>query len=161
MNISDEIERLRQLRDQGALNDEEFARAKQRVLGDALPPEAAAAGAGSDSLEQQARDWALFLHLSQLLGFMVPLGGLIAPLLIWQVKKDELPALDAHGKLVMNWVLSALIYTIVAGLLSLIVIGIPLLIIVLVLGVVFPIVGGIKASNGELWPYPLSIPFLK
>jgi len=30
-----------------------------------------------------------------------------------------------------------------------------------VIGVVFPIIGGIKANNGQLWKYPLSIPFLK
>lgn len=159
MSIADEIERLHQLKAQGAITDEEFTQAKQRLLSDALPPDVPAGPA--DSPGRQTLDWALFLHLSQLLGFLVPLGGLIAPLLIWQIKKDELPALDAHGKVVMNWVLSALIYTVVAGLLSLLVIGIPLLIIVLLLGVVFPIIGGVKASNGELWPYPLSIPFLR
>jgi phage shock protein C len=32
MNIADELERLRALRDSGALSDEEFSRAKSRVL---------------------------------------------------------------------------------------------------------------------------------
>jgi len=44
--------------------------------------------------------------------------------------------------------------------LSLVVIGIPLLLAVLVLTIVFPIIGGVKANNGELWRYPLSIQFL-
>ncbi len=160
MTISDEIERLSQLKARGAITEEEFIQAKQRVLSDALPPGEPKPKPKPIDTEQQAKDWALFLHLSQLSGFLIPFGGLIAPLLIWQLKKDAVPGLDAHGKLVMNWVLSALIYTIVAGLLTLIVIGLPLLIIVLILGVVFPIIGAIKASNGERWPYPLSIPFL-
>jgi uncharacterized Tic20 family protein len=157
MNIADDIERLHRLRESGAITEEEFVQAKQRVLSGALPevPPAPA------SIERQTREWAMLLHLSQLLGFLVPLGGLVAPILIWQLKKAELPGLDAHGKVVLNWVLSALIYFLVAALLTLIVIGIPALIALVMLVVVFPIIGGVKAGNGELWQYPLSIGFLK
>ena len=35
-------------------------------------------------------------------------------------------------------------------------IGIPLLVILFSLSIIFPIVGGTKASNGEAWNYPLS-----
>ena len=83
-----------------------------------------------------------------------------APVVIWQLKKAEMPDVDDHGKVVVNWMLSELIYLVVAGILV-VLIGIPLLIAVVVTGIVFPIVGGIKASEGELWRYPLSIPFLK
>lgn len=160
MTIADEIERLSRLRESGAITEDEFAQAKQRVLNAALTPEHGRTPPAAD-VEQQTREWGMFLHLSQLLGFLVPLGGLIAPILIWQLKKTELPGLDAHGKVVLNWVLSALIYFVAAGLLSLIVIGIPLLLVLAVLSVVFPIIGGVKANNGELWRYPLSIQFLK
>ena len=27
--------------------------------------------------------------------------------------------------------------------------------------IIFPIIGAIKASEGEVWPYPLSIPIFK
>ncbi len=160
MTIADEIERLNRLKEAGAITDEEFTQAKQRVLGGRLPPEGASAPLRGD-MERQTREWAMFLHLSQLLGFLVPLGGLIAPILIWQIKKPELPGLDAHGKVVLNWVLSVLIYCLVAALLTVILIGVPLLIALLVLAIVFPIIGGVKANDGELWRYPLSIPFLR
>lgn len=39
------------------------------------------------------------------------------------------------------------------------VVGKFVLLAVAILGIVFPIMGGIKASNGELWKYPMSIPF--
>jgi uncharacterized Tic20 family protein len=39
-------------------------------------------------------------------------------------------------------------------------IGIPLLWALLVVGIIFPIIGGIKANDGVLWKYPLSISFL-
>jgi hypothetical protein len=159
MTIAEEIERLHRLRETGAITDEEFHLAKQRVLSDALPPEDAATPPLDP--ERQTRQWAMLLHLSQLLGFLVPLGGLVAPVLIWQLKKDALPGLDAHGKVVLNWVISELIYILAASLLVLVVIGAPLLIVLLVLGAVFPIIGAVKANDGELWRYPLSIEFLK
>jgi uncharacterized protein len=113
------------------------------------------------SLEQQTRQWALFLHLSQLAGYIIPMAGLIVPIVIWQVKKTEMPGLDAHGKVVTNWIISALIYAAVSIILMFVLIGVSLLIAVAILGVIFPIIGGIKASNGEVWPYPLTIKFLK
>ena len=38
----------------------------------------------------------MFLHLSQLLGMVVPGAGLVVPIVLWQTHKDKIPALDAH-----------------------------------------------------------------
>jgi len=105
--------------------------------------------------------WALFLHLSQFAGYIVPFAGWIAPILIWQLKKTEMPALDAHGKVVANWIISEIIYFAVGFLLVFVVVGIPLLIVLFVLGIIFPIIGAIKAGDGIVWKYPLSISFFK
>ena len=115
----------------------------------------------ADPLEQQTRLWGLILHLSLYAGYVVPLAGLVAPVIIWQLKKGQLPGLDAHGKVVVNWILSAILYT-VAGLILMVVgIGFLVLFALAICSVVFPIVGAIKAHNGELWRYPLSIRFLR
>jgi uncharacterized protein len=148
MNITDELEKLRQMHSSGALSDEEYAKAKERLLSNPQAPD----------IEQQTRQWAMFLHLSLLLG--LSLVGFVVPIVIWQVKKAELPELDRHGKIVVNWIISSLIYGFVSFILAFVLIGIPLLILLGVLTVVFPIVGGIKANNGEVWRYPLSIRFL-
>jgi len=103
----------------------------------------------------------MFLHLSQLANILIPLAGVIAPIVIWQMKKDEIPALDAHGKMIVNWLISSVIYGIVSVILSIVMVGILGLIALGIMGVVFPIIGGIKANNGELWEYPLTIKFLK
>jgi uncharacterized Tic20 family protein len=103
----------------------------------------------------------LFLHLSQLLNFVIPFAGIIAPIVIWQMKKDEIPALDAHGKMIANWMISALIYSAVSFVLAFVLIGFLGFIALAVVGVAFPIIGAIKAYNGELWEYPLTIKFLK
>ena len=101
------------------------------------------------------------LHLSTFAAYLVPIAGILAPILIWQMKKDEIPNLDAHGKIVVNWLISAIIYIAISLLLILVFIGIPMLLVMSVLMIVFPIIGGLKAGNGELWPYPMSIRFFK
>jgi uncharacterized protein len=103
----------------------------------------------------------MFLHLSQLANLVLPPAGIIVPIVIWQIKKDEMPALDAHGKMVVNWLISSLIYGIISGILVLVVVGIFFLLALGILGIVFPIIGAIKANNGEYWEYPLTIKFLK
>lgn len=113
------------------------------------------------SSEQECRNWAMVLHLSQLAGFVIPFAGLIAPIVIWQVKKPTMPSIDPHGKMVANWLISLLIYGSVAMLLSFILIGIPLVMALTVLAIIFPIIGGIKANEGEVWRYPLTILFLR
>jgi uncharacterized Tic20 family protein len=113
----------------------------------------------SISERPQLRQWALILHLSQFAGYVVPLAGWIAPIVIWQIKKTDIPGLDAHGKVVANWILSMLIYCSVSGVLMFLLIGFPLLIMFALLGIIFPIIGALKADNGILWKYPLSIPF--
>jgi uncharacterized protein len=114
-----------------------------------------------DPDEQQARQWAMFLHLSQLAGYIIPLVGLIAPIIIWQTKKEEYPILDEHGKIVINWIISELIYGAICSVLLFVIIGFPMLMILGILAVVFPIIGGIKANNGELWRYPMTINIIK
>jgi uncharacterized protein len=156
MNVADELQKLQQLHDSGGISAEEFAQAKAKLL--AAPAGGLDSLFGSGDKEQQTRQWAMFLHLSQLAGFVIPVAGLIVPIVIWQIKKAELPGIDAHGKIVMNWIISALLYAIA---LAVTVVGLFLVPVVLVLAIVFPIIGGIKANNGEVWKYPLSIPFFK
>lgn len=105
----------------------------------------------------------LFIHLSQLANLVIPPAGIIAPIIIWQVKKEEVPALDAHGKMITNWIISSIIYwAISVVLLFVFLIGLIPMIGLMIAGIVFPIIGAIKANNnGELWEYPLTIKFLK
>lgn len=167
MSVADELQKLHQLYQAGAINDHELAQAKAKLLSEASEPQpvplasGGVSGADSEGRERQARQWAFLLHLSVLTGFVVPLAGLIVPIVIWQLKKDELPGIDAHGKNAVNWIISEIIYAAVCGILAFMVVGIPLLIALAVVGVVFPIVAAIKANNGEVWEYPLTITFVK
>lgn len=111
--------------------------------------------------DKETRTWAMILHLSMLSGLVVPLAGLIVPIVIYLLKKDELPGLVPHGHVVFNWMISAVIYAIISMILMIVIIGGFLLMALALVSLVFPIIGGVKASEGEVWPYPLSIKFFK
>jgi len=110
---------------------------------------------------QEERQMGMFLHLSGLaFAFIFPIG-IILPIILWQTQKDKMPALDAHGKMTANWMISATIYGIASFILMFVLIGFLTGLAVWLLAIIFPIVGGIKANNGELWEYPLTIKFIK
>ncbi len=112
-------------------------------------------------MDQQTRQWSMFIHLSVFAGYLIPMAGLVLPIILWQIKKEELPGVDAHGKMVTNFILSMIIYSVVSAVLMVVFIGFFMLIALSVVGIVFPIIGAIKANNGEFYQYPLVIPFFK
>lgn len=107
------------------------------------------------------RQMGLFLHLSQFANVIFFPLGIIAPIVIWQTQKDKIPALDAHGKMVTNFMISMTIYAFVTFILMFVLIGFLLLPVLAIIGIVFPIIGAVKANNGEFWEYPLTIKFLR
>ena len=110
---------------------------------------------------QEEKQMGMFLHLSQLINIVLPPAGVVVPIVIWQIKKDEMPALDAHGKMAVNWIISSFIYMIVSVVLMLVLVGFLTAVAVAIMSVVFPIIAGVKANNGEFFDYPLTIKFLK
>jgi uncharacterized Tic20 family protein len=177
MSLPDEIQKLRELHQSGALTDAEFASAKAQLLqgggstgpppmpsaavGYAAPVPAGSPGVAPLSRETATRQWALILHLSQFAGYLVPLAGFVAPIVIWQIKKKELPGLDAHGCHATNWVITEVIGFLICIPLCFIFIGVPLLIGLAIVGIIFPILAALKANEGEAWRYPLSFTFFK
>jgi uncharacterized Tic20 family protein len=153
MSLADEIQKLNDLKQSGAISEQEYQDAKESLLVQIRPAEPRPA--------LDVNSWGLFIHLSQFFTYIIPLAGLIIPLVLWQVKKDESAIIDRHGKIVMNWILTEFVLLLIIVPLCFILIGFPLLFILGVLGIVFPIIGAIKAGNGEVWPYPCSIRFLK
>lgn len=104
------------------------------------------------------RTWCVACHLSALAGFVVPaFGHVLGPLIVWLTKRGESSEIDAHGKEALNFQISMLIYNLVAGVLCLLLIGFALLAVLHILNVVFVILAAIKASEGQMYRYPLTI----
>ena len=162
VNISEEIEKLGKLKADGLMSDEEFAQAKAKLMekgAESPPPMVDSSPARTTPVN--VNQWSMFIHLSQLANFVVPLGGVVAPIVLWQIKKGESAIIDQHGKNVTNWLISCLIYAVGCLVLSIIVIGIFMGIALAIVSIVYAILGGIKANNGEVWKYPGTIQFLK
>jgi uncharacterized Tic20 family protein len=119
-------------------------------------------------LSSEERMWAMFGHLSALTGLLTGgIGYIVGPLIIWQVKKDTMPFAASEAKEALNfnisWLLWALILGAVTFVLMLFFIGVLLLPVLVGLGiawVVFSIIGGLKASEGKPYRYPLTIRFI-
>ncbi len=107
--------------------------------------------------DQEARNFSIFAHLGGFAGYFIPFGNILAPLVIWVLKRDASPFVDHHGREALNFQISITIYAIVSGLLILVLVGILLLPLVLLFDVVMMIVGAVKASNGEHFRYPLTL----
>ena len=110
------------------------------------------------STSTSVRTWCILAHATALVGFLVPVAGhIVGPLIIWLAKRQDSPEIDAHGKASMNFQISMLIWNCVAAILIIVLIGIPLLILLHILNIIFVIVASIQASEGKLYRYPLAI----
>ncbi|ODU48144.1 DUF4870 domain-containing protein [uncultured Aquimonas sp.] len=129
----------------------------------AQPPEPPA-GLSPDNSEKQ---FALFVHLSALLGFFIPLGNIIAPLVMWQIKKNESAFIDDQGKEAVNFNLTLLLVGLALVLLTLITFGlgalltVPLGLALCVAWLIFAILAGIKANEGIAYRYPYILRLIK
>ena len=108
----------------------------------------------------ELNQFCMFMHLAQFAGLIVPIANIVLPIVMWTTNKDKSELIDQHGKHILNWMISSFIYfcklyfnvchnwcfTIFA---------------VAICSIIFTIMGAIKANNGEVYKYPLSITFIK
>lgn len=121
------------------------------------------------SPESQARMWNMLCHLSALLCLIgIPFGNVLGPLIVWQIKKNEFPSVDVHGKASVNFQISVSIVLICGAMLAFLLhffcIGFLLFPIVGLIGlgaIILAIIAGIKANNGEDFKYPWSLELIK
>jgi uncharacterized Tic20 family protein len=105
---------------------------------------------------KEARQWAMFCHLSALLGIWIPFGTLIGPLVIWQLKRESDPFIDAQGKEALNFQITVAIASAISLLLMIVVIGFFLFGLVAIGALVLTIIAGVKANEGQPYRYPFS-----
>ena len=121
----------------------------------------------------EERQWAMFAHLSALLGAILTgaFGGgwgcFIGPLVIWLVKKDTMPFVADQAKEALNFNITVAIALVVLVLLSVMTLGIGLIIAIplwVVIGIawlVLTIIGAIKANEGVPYRYPFALRLIK
>lgn len=139
---------------------------------------------------QNEQSTAALMHISQMVKYLFPFGGIIVPLIIWSSKRHQSKFLDDTGKSVLNFNISMILYFLIAiiillvgavvfginyaidvethgeeyvpvGLITYVLIGVGILVFAWLIEFILTIIAALKASNGEVYEYPLSIKFLK
>lgn len=111
---------------------------------------------------REGRQTLMLTHLSQLLDLVTGFGGLIVPLVIWTTNRDKINNMDEHGKSIINFQLSMLLYAFICiPMILLLGLGIIGLIVIGIMCLVYPIINALKANRGEFPNYPFSIQFIK
>ncbi|MDA1195590.1 MAG: DUF4870 domain-containing protein [Planctomycetota bacterium] len=118
------------------------------------------AGAAQPGLTKDERTWGMLAHLLALSGYVVPLGNIIGPMVVYFVKKDESEFVKQEAKESLNFQISVFLYMIVSAVLIIVLIGILLLIAVGIWALVMVILASIKANEGKPYRYPFTIRFI-
>lgn len=132
------------------------------------PPPPLSSGAPS----QEERQWAMFAHLSALLGGLLTsaIGGwgfFLGPLVIWLMKKDTMPFVADQAKEALNFNITVSAIFVILLILSFLTLGLGFLItvpIMLVIGLaalVLIIMAAIKANEGVAYRYPFAVRLIK
>ena len=111
------------------------------------PPPPPAQNSGDDHL------WIVFSHISLLLGV-----GILIPLIVYLIKKDESEQIAHHSREALNFHLSIIIYSTVCAITC---IGIPLIFVITIGGIVLSIIAAIKSSEPVPYRYPLTLRLVK
>jgi len=111
--------------------------------------------------EAEERKWAMFAHIGTFSSMFVPLGNIIAPIVIWQIKKNESAFVVEQAKESLNFQISLMIYALISFLLVFIIIGFFMLFALILFSLIIVIVAGVKANDGEHYRYPMTIRLVK
>jgi hypothetical protein len=129
------------------------------------------APAGAPSAEE--KQWAMFAHLSALLGGIVTsgwagnVGFFVGPLVIWLMKKDTMPFVNDQAKEALNFAITISLACLALLLLTLLTLGIgalltiPLMVVIGIVALVFIVIAAIKANEGVAYRYPFALRLVK
>ena len=136
-------------------------------------PTSSPATATAVSTSADERQWAMFAHLSALLGGLVTsgwggsVGFFIGPLIIWLMKKDTMPFVDDQAKEALNFAITISIACVALVMLTILSLGIgllltvPLMMAVGIAALVMIIIAAIKAHEGVAYRYPIALRLVK
>lgn len=107
--------------------------------------------------DKDQRTWGMLAHFSPLAGFVVPLGGLIAALVLWQIKKDQAPFVAEQARESLNFQLTVLIAVLACIPLLFVVVGMLLIPALGIAQFVLALIAGLRANEGQPYRYPLTL----
>jgi uncharacterized Tic20 family protein len=126
-----------------------------------VPQPAPQTPAPVSDIPQPVRTMGMLCHLLALSGLIVPMGSIVGPLVIWLIKKQEHPFIDANGKESLNFQITMAIVYIISIPLMFVCIGIITAIAAAIIDLVFVIIASMKSNQGIAYRYPFAIRLIK
>ena len=155
----EKLKTLLELRKNGDITEEEFEREKTKLINE--NPSGNQTFSQKPLLGLEENNYLMLMHLSQFAGWVVPFLGYAIPIILWMINKDNNANVDRHGKNIINFTISFFIYIGISSILVIVLIGIPILIVLGIICMIFIIMATVKAANGEEYKYPFTIEFIK
>lgn len=123
----------------------------------------AAGPAPSGYATNDEKTWALVAHFGGAAGAFIGGGtlGWVGPLVALLAKGNQSPTVRAHAVAALNFQLLWSIITVICWILVCVLIGAILAPIAAIIAIVFGIIGGVKANDGQLYNYPMSVSIIK
>lgn len=134
----------------------------------ASPATGAAAAPGAEE-----RKWAMFAHLSAILGALLTsgwagsIGFFVGPLIIWLMKRETMPFVNDQGKEALNFAITVSLACFVLLLFTILSLGIgalitiPLFAGIGIAALVLVVIAAVKANEGVAYRYPVSLRLVK
>ncbi len=112
-------------------------------------------------VDDEQRTWASLSHLTALLGYLVAFGQFIPPLILYLTKRNKNPFIADQALESLNFQINVVLCLVVGTILTMTIvlawIGIPMLILTTLGNVIFVIIATVRAREGELYRYPVSV----
>jgi uncharacterized protein len=113
------------------------------------------------ALSQEDRNWGMIAHLAAFAGCVIPFGSILGPLIVYLTKKDQSQFVGECAKESLNFNITAAIGFLICLCLWLVFIGILLTAALGITWLVLTIIATVKANEGTVYRYPVSIRFVK
>jgi uncharacterized Tic20 family protein len=131
----------------------------------AYPPQGAYGAPPGGYANNDEKTYVLIAHWGGLAGLILGGGllGWVGPLISYVSKGNESPTVRAHAVTSLNFHITWAIANALSWVLVLVTCGILFFVpfITWVIPVIFSVIGGIKATNGEFYRYPMAINMIK
>ncbi len=155
---SEKVEKAEEVTTETESNSEQENTTQERVI------EGEAEVLGAEAASSDEKSWSMFAHLAAFVA-MVPLipviGMILGPLVVWLLKKEDMPLVAENGKEALNFNISMFIAYCIALILCIILIGIPILFGLIIFHFIVTILAAIKASEGGVYKYPFSLKLIQ
>jgi uncharacterized protein len=112
-------------------------------------------------LSSEDRNLSVLAHLGGFFAtFIFPFGNVLAPLIVWLLKRESSPFVEEHAREAINFQITMTIACLIAGALVFLLIGFLILPVLVIADLILAILAAMQASRGEHYRYPFTLRLL-